>query len=195
VAALQGSFGTIARADIILYDHLAPASTHSDSVAQFSPLADSFSTGSTAVLLTDVKVILDGAPGPPGSTIVQLLGDASTHPGAVLANIATLNNSSLSFAPTTFDFPLATPYPLNPNTRYWVGLSSVGGSTADWHYGGPAVPGEFFSGHGSVFPATSPYQMQVRGTADPVPEPGSLALLTLGGLGLAGWRWRRSKTA
>ncbi len=171
-----------------LYNNLNPASSGLDSV--FGTLADSFSTGSSAVTLNSVTLDLwdadsnDGG----GSVTVDLLTDNSDAPGTVLDTIATISDSSLSA--TLAHYALDTDLDLAANTRYWIELSSSAGveSTAYWSYSldatGPGVPGEYFANSNGVFPnVDGPYQMDVEaGVAAATPEPWSLLLL---GSGLA----------
>jgi hypothetical protein len=96
---------------------------------------------------------------------------------------ASLTNSHLPSFIGPADYFLADP--TVPST---LTLSDVTG--AAFSFGtGPEV--KFESGTGSVVPNGSP-----NGSPDtpPVPEPASLTLLGLGGLGLTGYAWRRRRT-
>jgi hypothetical protein len=130
-----------------------------------------------------------------GSITVALYGDSSGSPGTLLTTIGTLNDTSLTTGPTTFDFPLGAPFLLAANTKYWIGLSTANGSTAFWNWSldvsGVGVSGQFFFNNGGLSPNTDgPYQMRVTAAAipsgpPPVPAPSSL-LLTLSGILAAG---------
>ena len=97
LALLLGGVGRARAGSIILYNNLPPAATnnHADAVFTFGPLADSFSTGGSAVNLSDVKLLLETGT-PTGSITVTLRSDSSTSPGAVLTTIGTLNDTSLT---------------------------------------------------------------------------------------------------
>jgi hypothetical protein len=62
-----------------------------------------------------------------------------------------------------------------------VVLSEIGGAFDSWVYDDLSFTAD---GGGSV---------SVAGGASGAPEPGGLVLLSLGGFGLAGWRWRMAK--
>jgi hypothetical protein len=175
-----------ARADS-LFNNLGNAGFSADPTGdEWGPLADSFSTGSTPFDFTSLTVILSGTPSPTGSTTAFLLSDSSNTPGAIVEEIGTISESGLSGAPGLFTLP--TSYILQPNTTYWIELTSADNNT-DWQYtmdpSGIGTAGQSlanFQGSGNwvVFPEDNgPYQMSVDGTR--VPEPSSLYLL-FGGL-------------
>ena len=183
MAGIALSFGSVAQAGAI-YDNLSATSSFFDPVANydpnntdlgFGPLADSFTTGSAAILV-DVKFLLSGDPTSGSSTSVDLLGDASTSPGSVLAHLGTISDSSLPNSPGVIDVSGFAPVLLSANTRYWIELSSPD-TSALWYYSydtsGPGVAGEFFFGGLGVFPnSDGPFQMQIN----VVPEPSSVTL-------------------
>jgi len=183
LAGFAVSLGSIAHGGTI-YDSLTGATTiSSDPVTSFGPLADSFSTiGATT--LVDVKFLLTGDPTAGGTTIVYLLSDASTSPGSVIAQLGSINDSSLTSSFTVQDVSGFAPVALNAGTRYWIELSSTN-SSAFWAYTydimGPGVAGEFFANSAAVFPNyDGPYQMQVNTGAVPIPEPTAFALAMIG---------------
>ena len=83
---------------------------------------------------------------PSGSFTVALYADSgSATPGTQLATIGTLNDTDLSDTLTAYHFALT--YPLAATTRYWIGLSTDDGSTAEWSWSsdisGTGVAGEY----------------------------------------------------
>jgi uncharacterized protein (TIGR03437 family) len=153
--ALSSSFGQ----SIILFDELNAANSGSDSATKLGPLGESFSTGASAVSLTDVMVKLniaqnnggtfDALPrrrAGGGSTWVQPAASSSPavtialysnnvlRPGTLLAQLGTVADSSLpsSGALQNFDIPVNPPIALTPNTMYWILLTSSNNSVAAW---------------------------------------------------------------
>jgi hypothetical protein len=170
------------RADV-LFDNLSATPTDADSIALSGTLADSFSTGATPAVLTDVETLLSvGTPG--GSVTASLLSDDGASPGSFIATLGTIQDRAIA-ADSPVDFAPATPVVLAPGTRYWIELSSVDGSGAVWSWSydtsGIGVAGEFFANTSGTQPdIDGPYLMAVN--AAPVPEPASFVLVALGGL-------------
>ena len=169
-----------------LFNNLGAAPNGADPTgSEWGPLADSFSTGSTAFDLNSLTVALSGTAST-GTTTAYLLSDSSTTPGSVLEEIGSISEAGLSTAPGFYN--LSTSYVLSPDTRYWIELTSDDNS-ADWDWSfdtsGTGVAGEFlanFQGGSAwfVFPDDNgPYQMEVAGTNE-VPEPSSIVLLFAG---------------
>jgi hypothetical protein len=161
LAALTGSTlclsGTSHAA--FLYDNLGNASGTVLGVFPVGPdrpEGDSFSTGATGFLLTDVTLGLQGV-NDSASFTVSLYSDNSTAcapgpactggPGIVLDTIANVSDSSLSTTLTDVDFTLAAAYPVAAATRYWIIASSTDNSGTLWSYtedlSGTGVDGEF----------------------------------------------------
>jgi hypothetical protein len=171
----------------VLYDNLGATTLSSDAVSgPAAPLADSFSTPAVATALTDVNVLLDGSSLSDGFSQVDLLSDARTAPGTLLLSLGIVPDVSLSSTPIVFDLPLAVPFVLAADSRYWIEVSSPNGSTANWDWSpdisGPGVANEFFYFGGQSFPNLgAPYQMQVNGdpiiVANAVPEPSGFVVL------------------
>ena len=153
IAASSSSFGQ----PTIIFDELNAANAGSDSVTKFGPLGESFSTGASAVSLTDVMIKLNIAPSDEspldaltmrraggGSVRVQPAASSSAavtialysnnvlRPGTLLAQLGTVPDSSLpaSGALQNFDIPVNPPVPLTANTRYWIIVTSSNNSVA-----------------------------------------------------------------
>jgi len=94
------------------------------------PLFNSFSTGSAALNLTDVKVVMESNHSIGGTFTVGLYADNSTYPGNLLATLGTLNDSTLATVPGgTYDLAVSPGIALTANTRYWIGMVASGGGT------------------------------------------------------------------
>jgi len=186
-----------------LYDSLTPSTAVSAgynlvSDANFGPLADSFSTGSSDFLLTDVQLALTvNDPTTTGTVTVSLVSDNATSPGATLITLGTISDSALSaYTPATVDFAQATAIDLAANTRYWVEVSATADSSAGWSYtadtSGTGVANEynansFWVYNNSAYNGSS--QLQVNGFAA-VPLPGAAWLFASAIGGLAALRRR-----
>lgn len=144
--AMGSTFGD----SIVLFNELTAVSAGSDSITQFGPLAESFSTGVSAVSLTDIMVKLDvaqnnavnaairrhtagtsvvvrpEASSAPGVT-VALYSDAGLQLGTLISTLGTVPDSSLPAVGMykNFDFPVNPPIALTAKTRYWVVFSST----------------------------------------------------------------------
>jgi len=186
----------------IVFDELNATTAGSDSIQYDGPLYESFSTGSSKVSLSDVMAKLvavasssdvaaarglahagsaAGAlkPRSNGTVTVALYSDNYTHPGTLLVNLGTASDAVLATSQNSnFDFPLSTPYVLQPNTRYWIGFSTTNGSPAGLAWtndeSGTGAATEFNYFQGTVYPNSSgPYQIRVtvQPTAAPPPPP------------------------
>ncbi|HWF00489.1 MAG TPA: choice-of-anchor R domain-containing protein [Caulobacteraceae bacterium] len=183
---------------VVLYDNLDGNPGGSDSVSDFGPLADSFSTGSFSGDLSSVSVLVGGSSTSSGTITVSLLSDDATSPGAVLTTLGTISPGDLTADGSVFTFSNATP--LTASNRYWIELTSSN-TSASWFWAdsdnGTGVAGEFFSNANGVFPAADgPYEMQVIGAdaVGTVPEPAAWSLMILG-VGLTGAAMRRRREA
>ncbi|HEY1927801.1 MAG TPA: choice-of-anchor R domain-containing protein [Caulobacteraceae bacterium] len=169
-----------------LYNNLGAATSGTDPVASFGPLADSFSTQGFSVSVENLQFLLDGNAGSGGFFMLSLLADNNGAPGSVLATSAPISDASLNTTLTPFG---ATCFcDLSANTRYWLQVSDAGGTSANWAWSldtsGPGVAGEFFANQNGVFPNSGgPYQMEVSVA---VPEPAAWALMLVGFGGLGG---------
>jgi hypothetical protein len=190
-----------------LYDSLTAVTAVSAgynllSDANFGPLADSFATGTSTFLLTDVQLALTvNDPSSTGSVTVSLLSDSSTSPGAIIAILGTINDSALSaYTPAIVDFSQATAIDLAANTRYWVEVSATSDSSAGWSYtadtSGVGVAAEYNANSFWVYnnlPTDSPYQLQVNGSTA-VPVPGAAWLFASALVGLVSLRGRQTNS-
>jgi PEP-CTERM motif len=205
VACCVLTLGSAANAGEI-YNNLPPATStqSSDPVASDGPSYNSFSTGSNASLLTDVKLLLTGTLGTPSHFTVSLLSDSSSTPGSLLSTLKTFSDSTLSTTSSAvYDVSVAS-IRLAANTRYWIELSSTDPSAPSivaWDYAtdatGVGVSGEYYAytpqGVLTVTAnsdASGPYQMSV--TTAPVPEPATLyQVLSAFGVGVIAIARRR----
>ncbi len=188
----------VAVADTDLFNSLAGTSIGNnpvDSSTGSGPLYASFSTTSQ-FNLTGIDLVLASLYNSPGTFSVGIYSDSSTTPGALLQNLGTFNDSSLNPTPSVFTVGLTTPYTLDSNSRYWLGLSSANSSsawsiTSDTTGVGVAAESYANSALGVQANSTGPYQMRVFGTA--VPEPSTWSLIAVGAvvLGFAARRQAR----
>lgn len=145
-------------ANVVLFDSTADAIAGYDSItAPSGPLAFSFTTTGDTSRLTDVKINLHGTGAGTGSITVELYSNNPSvppQPGSVLATIGTASDSSITSASTLYDFPLSTPYPLAPNTRYWIYVSTSNSSVLgmNWSgaWAGTGVAGEYYLFDGAI---------------------------------------------
>ena len=188
----------IAVADTDLFNSLAGSSIGNnpvDSGTGSGPLYASFSTTSQ-FNLTGIDLVLSSLYNSPGSFSVGIYSDSSTNPGTLLQNLGTFDDSSLNITPSVFTVGLPTPYTLDSNSRYWVGLSSANSSSA-WSITtdttGVGVAAESYanSALGVQANSTGPHQMRVFGTA--VPEPSTWSLIAVGTLALGFAARRQSR--
>ena len=170
----------------------------------WGPLGNSFSTGSSSFTFDSLTVDLSNQLLTPatasalgispcsgaicGTTTAFLLSNSSGSPGTVIGVLGSLNNSVLSGTPQDFTFDTFAPVDLQPDTRYWIELTSTDNNSW-WAYDG-SLNGEFFSNFegGNAWIVFSDgtggaaYQMEVAGTsgANSVPEPSAISLLFAG---------------
>jgi hypothetical protein len=162
------------------------------------PPGGSFSLASAQLRLT----FFDTASVP----VISLYNDIGGNPGSLLFNFT---NPPIGVGTDTFTFLPPAPFHLLPGSAYWL-VASNAATVADsfvWRDNDPPItPTGIATSTGFRFDFTGPApqdggdtfldSFQVNANADPLPEPSTLALLGLGGGGLAAWRWwRRRKTA
>jgi hypothetical protein len=190
-----GLFGSSNRADAgtIIYDSTTNGNNGVFGLISDANYAESFSTGSNAVVLTSVSAVFNRYANDTGTITANLLADAGAAPGTLLTTIGTAVSASLvTFTPSS-------PYLLAANTRYWVQLTEpvqAGGAGVGWGWtynlsGLTGVAGEYALFNGTVHTTASfgAYLMTVTVDAPPpppppptgIPEPGTLALLAFGG--------------
>lgn len=183
---------------VIIYDNItSPATTNGGNPIgpALGPLADSFSvTGSTTTLDT-VQLLLDKTSATSGSVRVDLFNDNSGTPGTLNTNIGSVNDSALSTG--TFNLFTFTPSISLATGRYWIELSTVGTSSANWAFstniGRPGLAGERIyaaTQNGGAGFQISSFAFQMR--LNNVPEPDTLALISIGLVGV-GFSKRRRK--
>jgi hypothetical protein len=211
-----GLLGTSPVRAVPLYDNLGASPVSADPACTsggdcYGPLANSFSTGSSNVYLTQVTLALYLVGDPQsysGAFTISVLNNIAGSPptpGSSLFSSGSIPISDLSGSGVTFyTLPVSAPVLLTANTRFWIGLtddaSDPSGSVAwalspDINHTG--VPGEFVYLLGSSRQNAdsvdgAPYLMQVEAT--PLP---STLLLFAGGLGVFGLvtRGRKRKGA
>jgi hypothetical protein len=179
------------QAGTVIYDSTGQSSDGSDPVLSYGPLYDSFSTGTVSGALSGLQFLLGGSGGGDADfkaldelgsyTSVGLYADNSISPGALIAALGEIDDSSISGLNSLIDLSLVTNPVLSAGTRYWIGLVGFG-TSATWNWtldtSGIGVEGEYFANQGGVF-ANDPgggYQMQVSVGGGAVPEPSTFAL-------------------
>jgi hypothetical protein len=203
---------TTAAGTVTLFDNLKAQTDGQDLVppeAKGGLLADSFSSGKDPLILTKVtlKLVLVGKPnfdeirpvvveifkdnGKPG------IGDLVHEIGRVTEEEVKKDGPFITVRANPGDVPLAA------NSRYWVVLTDItppgnGKQTISWCWSsdisGTGVANEFYIDktglHANNDTLFGPFQMQVM--AESLPEPSSIALLTVGfGSGVAYIRRRK----
>lgn len=176
LALILAAVAPLARAQIVLYDNTDTATSGNIKIADVMPLGDSFSTGAAAVNLTSFSAVLGLSTPATGSTTFSLHADSAGNPGDLIAELATIDDTSLTGTYTEYTFS-GLSVALDASTRYWILAESAG--AARWisspDDGGTGVAGEFLVA-GAVYPNTEgPMAMSV--TATPVPEPATYAMI------------------
>ncbi len=164
--------------------------------ADASGIYASFTSDGSAGTLTGLKVSLDASPGgkaPPQAISVGLYADNGTAPGSLIADLEDFTDTLLPSG--IFSVTLDSNPALDPNTRYWIGITAD--NLVGWDFvtgdSGAGVSGEFYE-QNSVSandgePTTAPI-MQVTESDSGTPEPASIILFG-GGAAVAALLRRR----
>lgn len=189
----------------------------SQSPTMDGPLGQSFSTGSSAYMLTLVTVVLSNEESGPvdrprkallkpmdgialQQVTVTLWSNNNLAPGTLLATSSTtLYGTSMTPSPAPYGFAFS--YQLAPNTRYWIEVTSPNSdSTATWWAtnspSGTDISTEYtFVGVPPAVPTQAPFAFLVGVfgvvTIPSSPAPSSWLLVSIGLTGAA-WFMRRS---
>lgn len=163
---------------------------------------DDFSLSSSFKIVFVTQIEWSGGAGeeapdedPAGFTI-KFYADKGGVPGALLhsesiagdANATLVGVDSSSRATYDYSATLATPFALTPGTTYWLSIVATLALPDQWgwHTG--------TGGDGMAYD-TAPLRNDLAFTLIGVPEPGSLALVALGGLASVGYAFRRRLAA
>jgi hypothetical protein len=123
---------TALNAQTVLYDNLGASNDAYYSVAGSGPLSNSFSTGATSVVLSDLKLFLDLGDEGSGGVTVTLSSDSNNTPGAQIRVLGTIQDTSVVSEGAAVDLPVNPGVTLSPNTRYWITLSSNQQTSIQW---------------------------------------------------------------
>ena len=207
---------------VTLFDSTGGLWAGADSIAIDGPLYASFSTApGSPVYLSNVSfdfeivgasstvpiVIAASTP----ETVVGLYSDNSLSPGSLLTTIATIPDSSFTSGIEAdpaipifpFDISVSPTYELAPDTRYWIGFSSVDDTVAGLEWtddsSGTGVAGEYSVTQGTLVPDTDPaFVLQITAqtgaalAGTPEPRSGLLSAAALLSLLLARRKRRNS---
>ena len=196
VLALFAAVSTSAQ--VIVFDSTQSGVDAFDSISDFGPLANSFTSPSYTSRLTGLDLYLNGNGGSGGIVAALFTSTSDPAPSALVSVLGSLSNDSIVTTGQSFTLSLVSTPTLQPNTRYWIGLADVFGTgDTGWGYAnnatGVGVAGEYWFDGFDVTAnqsGTTPYMMTVSVT--PVPEP--IANLEIAGLALLAWsgiRWLR----
>lgn len=181
----------------VLSDNLGQPVSYTELIDPTTTVAASFGTGTQASTLSKVQLLIQ-SDGPAVST-VSLYSDQGGRPGGSIGALTSLqppNQSTLSV--TTFS---GNNLALAANTTYWI-VTQADPGTLEWAYT------ESNMGSGSGFQHTwglsldggawfvssiEPMMMSVEDSSTATPEPGSVLLVALGGVGLSVWGRKRLK--
>ncbi len=205
-AALSAPQITQAQGTVTYLSNLPQSSAGSLAVGSDSWLAAVCQTGTNAdgYVLDSIQLAMSDAIGSPNGFTVMLYAPAigSFLPGH---SLGTLNGSLSPVAGGVYTYTPASNLTLTPRTPYSIVLTAgtaVANGAYGWSYGGTNSynPSDGWSTIGGVWSSSNglTHWIGTGGSfprfalnATPVPEPGALSLLALGGLLLV-WRDRKS---
>ncbi|WP_295951625.1 PEP-CTERM sorting domain-containing protein [Rhodoferax sp.] len=173
----------------LVYNNLGAAPSGSDPIYGYGPLANSFTTGAEGGTLRGVQALLMNlGPDVVGNVQVNLLASNGAAPGSTLLSLGSLSSADIASSGfQAYSFAPTSAFDLAANTTYWLQILAADVNAIQWAFASDlsftGVAGESsYSAAFGVSPNASaaldgfgPYQMAVE-----VPEPGSLALVTLG---------------
>jgi hypothetical protein len=180
---------------VILSNNLSATTAGTETASGTTWLTASFGTGSTSYTLNSVTLLLANTTA--GQASLSLYSDGTLEPGTALGTLTAPASYSGALANTTF---AASGLTLAANTTYWVVLRATSGAI-DWAWTsdntGTGVGFQHTWGSsddaGSTWFTFDTFPTQFSITATPVPEPGSLALVGVGAVGLLLRRRRRTR--
>jgi hypothetical protein len=130
-AVILALASTLSAASVTLYGNLEARTDGQDGVtaSALGPLADSFSTGGTALNLTDVKVklVIVGQRSENGIIEATLHSDnGGPGVGGLERILGRVPDMDVGNTPAVFDFSDFPAVALAANTRYWIELNDNG---------------------------------------------------------------------
>jgi hypothetical protein len=178
-----------------VFNNIASSQDGSDPVFGVGPLYQSFSTGSLDGALDSVELLLyntDTAYN--GNLQVTLVANGNQMPGTAIGLIGTIPDGTISTSSTGGLYTLdpAAALVLAPDTTYWIEVSQATPNAIEWGYSldttATGVSGQYAYNQYGLNPVSGygAYQADIQ-----VPEPASIAALSIGLTGLAGLRRRR----
>lgn len=156
---------------VVLHDDLTGATASSGPViSPTQSLAMSFTTGASALTLTQVEAYIGFASGGNSAgtgLTVALYSDASGLPGASISALTL--NTALTDALTSANLASFTPSSataLAASTTYWIVATASAGTGYGWLYSDTPGPWAVNQGNPSWRPVTDEDQLTMRVTAD-----------------------------